>query len=127
MTSVAVLAGEEGDGRLRGDRGHGGGERLEVLVLPALGPVDDDEAAAEGQRHRVQRRRHRLRGRLLALEQLQSLGPAERLGESAQAGATLGDAAVIVAVDQVGRLETWHLTSLGSRGDGQLAPAPISR
>ena len=44
----------------------------------------------------------------LALEQLDALGAALGLGERPQAGAPLGDPAVVVAVDQVRGLERRH-------------------
>ncbi len=44
----------------------------------------------------------------LALEHLHPAGAALGLGERAQLGAALGDAAVVVAEDQVGGLERGH-------------------
>ena len=80
-------------------------ERVHLLVLPALGAVDDDEAAADRERHRVQRGGDVVRRRLVALEQLDALHAALLLGELAQARAALGDATVVVAVDQIGGFE----------------------
>ena len=105
---LALLAGEEGDRGLRGDRFDRGLERVEVLVLPALDPVGDDEPPAEDQRHRVQRGGNGIRCRVLALKQLDPLGAALALSDRSQGRAALPDPAVIVAVDEVRRLEAGH-------------------
>ena len=49
-----------------------------------------------------------LRRRVVALEDLEAAAARLRLGHRAQAGAALADAAVVVAVDQVGGLEGGH-------------------
>ena len=56
-----------------------------------------------------------VRRRALALQQLQPLGAALLLGQQPQPRASLGDPAVVVAVDQVGRLEARaHATLLSA-------------
>ena len=76
---AAVLAGEEGDGGLGGDRLKRSLDGLQLLVFPALDPIDHDEPPAERERHRSQRVGHRLGRRGVAFEQLDPLGAALRL------------------------------------------------
>ena len=91
--------------------------RLDLGLLPALGAVDDEEAAADGERHRVQRAGDRLGRRGVALEALDAAAARLALGQRAQRRPPLADAAVVVAVDEVGGLEGGHRpSSLGSRG-----------
>ena len=104
-----VLAGEERHRSLAWDRVERRLERLEILVLPPLRAVGDDEPPAERERHRVEARRDRLWRRALALEQLDPLGTALGLGQGAQPRPALGDPAVVVAVDQIRGLERGHL------------------
>ena len=96
------------DRRVRRDRRQCRDERGELLLLPALDALDDDEAPADGEGHGIERQGDRLRGGVLALEQLHALSPALLLGQRAQPGPPLGDAAVIVTVDEVGGLEAGH-------------------
>jgi hypothetical protein len=102
---AAVLATEEGDGRVGRQICERVDERGQLLLLPPLDAVDDDEAAAERERHRAQRDRDRSRGAGVALEELKSLSAGLRFGERAQPRPPLRDPAVIVAVDQVRGLE----------------------
>ena len=102
---ATLLAGEERDRRLRGHRAQRRRQHIELLVLPALDAVDDDEPPAQRQRHRVQRGGGTLGRGLLAFEQLDPFGATDRFGQRTQPGAALGDAPVVVAVDQIGRLE----------------------
>ncbi len=106
--AAAVLAGEEGHRGVGRDRLNRRLERVQILVLPPLGAVDDDEPPAERERHRIERERDRVGARLVALEQLQPLRSAERFGEPTQAGTALCDAAVVIAVNQVRGLERRH-------------------
>ena len=87
---------------------HRVGDERDVGVLPALDAVGDHEAPAERERHRAERRGDRVRRAGVALEQLDAAGAALALGHRAQPRAALGDAAVVVAVDQVGGAEGGH-------------------
>ena len=87
---------------------HRGGDGLDVGVLPALDAVGDHEAAAHGEAHRRERDDHLVGRAQLALEHLDPAGAALGLGELAQLGAALGDAAVVVAEDEVDGLERGH-------------------
>ncbi len=70
---AAILAREEGDGRVGSIRCQRSLQRVHLLVLPALGAVDDDEAPADREGHRVQGGGDVVRSRLVALEQLDAL------------------------------------------------------
>ena len=106
---AALLAAEHREReRLAVHAAHGGGDGLDVGVLPALDAVGDHEAAAHGERHRGEGGDHRVGRAVLALEHLDPAGAALGLRERAQLGAALGDAAVVVAEDQVGGLERGH-------------------
>ena len=106
---AALLAGEERD---RERLGVGGLQRLDdgldLRVLPALHAVRDHEPAAHGERHRAQRDLHRRGRALVALVDLDARGAGLVLGHRAQAGAPLGDATVVVAVDEVSGAEGGH-------------------
>ena len=81
---------------------------LDVGLLPALGAVDDEKPPHDRERHRVERTRDRLRRRRVALEAFDAVAARLALGQLAQRRAALADAAVIVAVDEVGGLEVRH-------------------
>ena len=81
---------------------------LDVLVAPALDAVDDEEPPPRREGHGAQRGRDEFGRRVVALEDLGSARPALPLSERAQPRAPLGDPPVIVAVDEVGRLEGRH-------------------
>ena len=106
---AALLAGEERD---RQRLGVGARERrgdlVDVALLPALDAVGDHEAPAHGEGHRGQRADDVLRRALLVLVELDARGARGGLGHRAQAGAPLGDPAVVIAVDQVGGAEAGH-------------------
>ena len=105
----ALVAAEERDRRVGRDRLQRGHEvRLDVGLLEAFGAVDDEEAPADRERHRVERAGDRLGARGVALEALDAVAAGLGLGDGAQGGATLADAAVIVAVDEVCGLEGGH-------------------
>jgi hypothetical protein len=102
---TAILTGEERDRRLRIHLAHGGLEDIQILLLPALDAVHDDEAATHREGHRVQRSGNRLRRGRLALKELEPLCPTLRLSQLAQPRAALRDPTVVITVDQVGGFE----------------------
>ena len=108
---LPVLAREEGDRRLGRDRHHGGLEPRQLPILPSLRAVHDDEPVPDRERHRAEGRDDSLGRRSLALEHLYSLGPSGLLRQDPKSSPALGDPAVVIAVDQVGRLETRHSLS----------------
>ena len=107
---AALLAGEEGDGRLGRHRPRAPGARCacDLGVLPALDAVDDEEAPPDGEGHRAQRRGDRVRRRRVALEDLDAARARSRSRPARAAARALGDTAVVVAVDEVGGLEGRH-------------------
>ena len=108
--AAVLLAREQRDRRLRRHLRHRGRQvLLDLGLLPALDPVDDDHAAADRERHRAQRQRHAGRGARLAVEHFDAGRVALLLGQRLQPRAALGDGAVVVAVDQVGGLQLGHL------------------
>ena len=108
--------------------GQGGHEvRLDLLLLEALGAVDDEEPPPHGEGHRAQRQRDLLGGRGVALEDLDAAGPGLALGQRAQAAAALGQAAVVVAVEQVGRLEGRHAAESRRPAWTRIPPAGAAR
>src|SRR6202021_284844 len=113
------------DRRLRRARRQRRREMLGDLgVLPALDAVHDDEAAPDRERQGPQRERRVERRR--ALEHLDRGGAARALGERPEPRAALADAAVVVAVDQVGRLEAGrHAPRLPPAAGAQLVPDAI--
>ena len=83
-----------------------GGDRLDVGLLPALDAVGDHEAPAHARTSsRDSAPRPRPACTASPSKTSTPAGAARRLGHRAQARAALGDAAVVVAVDQVGGLE----------------------
>ena len=124
----ALLAGEEGDGGVGRHRGQGRDEvRLDLRLLEALGAVDDEESPAHREGHRAQGERDLLRGRRVALEDLDAARAGLALGQRTQATAALGQAAVVVAVEQVGGLEGRHGPSLGAGVDADPCRRPAPR
>ena len=105
-----LLAGEEGDGqRLGVDARQRGDDRLDLGVLPALDAVGDHEAPAHGEGHRAERAGDRARAcRSRPRRPRRRCAPLSASASAAQLRAALGDAAVVVAVDQVGGLEGGH-------------------
>ena len=120
---AALLAGEERD---REGLRVGTGERLrhglDLGLLPALDAVGDHEAAAHRERHRAQRAGDVVRRAGVALVDLDAGRARGGLGHRPQPGAPLGDAAVVVAVDQVGGAEARHPREV--RGGAGRHPLP---
>src|SRR5207237_700186 len=103
---LPLLAREESNRRVGSDRRKRVLERVELLLLPALDAVDDDEPTADRERQGAERDGDGIRR--LALEHLYALRATPRLSQRPQPGAPLGDPAVVVAVDQIRRLERGH-------------------
>ncbi len=82
--------------------------RLDLGVLPALDAVGDHEPPAHGEGHRRERPGDVLGRALVGLVDLDAGRSGRGLRHRAQLRAALGDAAVVVPVDQVGGLEGGH-------------------
>jgi hypothetical protein len=108
---LPVLAGEEGDRRVRGDGRHGGLELVQLAILPSLRTVNHDESVLDCERHRCEGRHGGLGRRPVAFQHLNPLGARSFLRQPPKPGPALGDPAVVIAMDQVGRLEDGHLFS----------------
>ncbi len=97
-------------------------ELVQVVLAPALDALDDMKRRPIPSVIAESVAAARLRRRRLALQDLDARRPALRLGQRAQPRAALGDAAVVVAVDQVGGLERGHTPMLAVAPVGASAP-----
>ena len=110
---AALFAGEERDRERLGVGGvEGLRDRLDVGILPAFDAVGDHEPPSHRERHRAQRGGDVLGRALVGFVDLDAGRPGGRLRHRAKLRPALGDAAVVVAVDQVGGAEAGH----GARG-----------
>jgi hypothetical protein len=119
---AALLAREEGDRRLGGHRLEQRHEvRRDLLLLPALDAVDDDEAPADRERQGAEHGRRGGGRRVSALEQLEAARAAVGFGERTQPRPPLADPPVVVAVDQVRGFEARHDHEASARSGGRRA------
>ncbi len=80
----------------------------DLLVLPALDPVDDDHTLPNREGHHEQRLRDRLRSARLPLQAFDAGRIPFAVSQRVQTGAPLGHCTMVVAVNQIRRPQYCH-------------------